>query len=203
MPRTEEQFEQMRRRTRAKLLAAASDLFADRGFSATTVANVAARAGVATGLLYQHFPGKDELLAAIVAEAQADLTRLLDRLVSASPAPDLPGFACALIRALDEERSRWRMLLQVLMQDRAIQAVPRVRVKFSTHLAKAIAHIDPARAEHPGLKREAVPAIVHSLIMAFLTTEDPETACTMATALFRKRTRSPGKPGAARTRAAG
>lgn len=203
MPRTEEQFEQMRRRTRTKLLAAAADLFADRGFTATTVAAVAAKARVATGLLYQHFPGKDDLLAAIVTEAQADLARLLDELVRASPAPDLQGFSCALIRALDEERSRWRMLLQVLLQDRAMKAVPRVRLKFSTHLAEAITRIDPVRAEHPGLAREAVPDVVHNLIMAFLATEDAETACTMATALFRRRTRPPDKPGTTRARVAG
>ncbi len=52
---------------RARILAAASDLVADGGWSAAQVDHVAAKAGVATGTVYRHWSSKAELCAEIVA----------------------------------------------------------------------------------------------------------------------------------------
>jgi AcrR family transcriptional regulator len=67
-PRSPVQNERMRRRSREAILRAASELFAERGFGRTTMADVAARAGVSKGLIYAHVSSKDELLREIVAE---------------------------------------------------------------------------------------------------------------------------------------
>jgi len=48
--------------TREKLMRAALEIVAEDGFSATTTAAIAARAGFAEGTLYRHFKGKDDLL---------------------------------------------------------------------------------------------------------------------------------------------
>jgi AcrR family transcriptional regulator len=48
-----------------RLLVAALELFADRGYHATTTRDVAAAAGVSPGLLYVHFPTKADVLARI------------------------------------------------------------------------------------------------------------------------------------------
>jgi AcrR family transcriptional regulator len=53
-------------RTRERLLAAAIDLIAERGYAATTVAEVCRRAGTAAPALYHHFESKEGLLAAVV-----------------------------------------------------------------------------------------------------------------------------------------
>ncbi|MFC7342209.1 TetR family transcriptional regulator [Saccharopolyspora griseoalba] len=69
--------------TKEALLQAASELFAERGFSATTVRDVAARAGVNQALLFRYFGSKSELFAAVLAGRS---TRLLAEL----PAEELP-----------------------------------------------------------------------------------------------------------------
>ena len=53
-------------RTQAKLLDAAAELFADKGLGATTVADIAARAGCTTGAVYHHFTDKQALLFALL-----------------------------------------------------------------------------------------------------------------------------------------
>lgn len=51
-----------------ELLAAALDLFVDRGYAATRLEDVARRAGVSKGTLYLYFENKEELFKAVVRE---------------------------------------------------------------------------------------------------------------------------------------
>jgi AcrR family transcriptional regulator len=51
-----------------ELLAAALDLFVEKGFAATRLDDVAARAGVSKGTLYLYFTNKEELFKAVVRE---------------------------------------------------------------------------------------------------------------------------------------
>ncbi|GAA2636956.1 TetR/AcrR family transcriptional regulator [Streptomyces axinellae] len=60
--------------TRKRLLEAARDLFAERGYEAATVRDIAARAGVNQALLFRYFGSKRKLLAEVVA--QGGLERL-------------------------------------------------------------------------------------------------------------------------------
>ncbi|WP_370120857.1 TetR/AcrR family transcriptional regulator [Streptacidiphilus sp. MAP12-33] len=55
----------------AQLLTAAGQVFAESGYAATTTNAIAARAGVSPGSLYQYFPNKDAIAAAL-AEYYAD-----------------------------------------------------------------------------------------------------------------------------------
>ena len=65
MARTQEQ---RKADTRARLIAAAAELFARKGFHAVSAEAVADAAGRTTGALYSHFGGKDGLLLALVEE---------------------------------------------------------------------------------------------------------------------------------------
>jgi AcrR family transcriptional regulator len=52
-----------------ELLAAALDLFVERGFASTRLEDVAKRAGVSKGTLYLYFTNKEELFKAVVRES--------------------------------------------------------------------------------------------------------------------------------------
>jgi AcrR family transcriptional regulator len=54
-----------RERRRVRILAAAEELFAVHGFAKTTVDEIARRAGVSKGLVYDHYDSKEELLRAV------------------------------------------------------------------------------------------------------------------------------------------
>ncbi len=58
-----------------ELLAAALDLFVERGYAATRLDDVAARGGVSKGTLYLYFDNKEELFKAVVRE---NLVSVLD-----------------------------------------------------------------------------------------------------------------------------
>ena len=54
--------------TRTELMAAARRLFGEKGFAATTVAEITAAAGYAKGNFYRHWQSKDELLLEIIEQ---------------------------------------------------------------------------------------------------------------------------------------
>jgi AcrR family transcriptional regulator len=59
-------------RTRAAILESALSLFRERGFDATTMRDVAQRAGVSVGNAYYYFASKDNLVQGFYAESHAD-----------------------------------------------------------------------------------------------------------------------------------
>lgn len=53
--------------TREKILAAALDLFAQQGFSATSIRQIAQQVGVRESSIYNHFRSKDEILRTVLS----------------------------------------------------------------------------------------------------------------------------------------
>ncbi|MBT2528251.1 helix-turn-helix transcriptional regulator [Streptomyces sp. ISL-99] len=65
-PRSASVNEELRRRSRERLLQATVELVGERGYEATTLAAIADRAGAARGLVSYYFPGKRQLLQSAV-----------------------------------------------------------------------------------------------------------------------------------------
>jgi AcrR family transcriptional regulator len=82
---------------RERLVMAAVDLFTEQGYDATTVAQIAERAGVTKSTFFRHFPDKRELLVA----GQETLSRLLAEGIAEAPpaAGPLDAVAAGLDRA--------------------------------------------------------------------------------------------------------
>lgn len=62
-----------------RIVAAARQVFAERGFTAASIADIAARAQISTGNVYRYFASKDEVLAAAVPSSVVDELRTLVR----------------------------------------------------------------------------------------------------------------------------
>ena len=80
---------------RERMVLAAADLFAEQGYDATTVAQIAERAGVTKSTFFRHFPDKREVLFA----GQEAHARLLAE--GAASAPDGATPLEAVAAALD------------------------------------------------------------------------------------------------------
>src|SRR3954452_9475999 len=76
---------------RERLVMAAVDLFTEQGYDATTVAEIAERAGVTKSTFFRHFPDKRELLVA----GQETLSRLLAEGIAEAPVKASPLEAVA------------------------------------------------------------------------------------------------------------
>jgi len=104
--------------TRATLLEAARDVFAQSGFAEANIADVVSRAGASVGSLYHHFGGKADLYLALFEDYQA---RQEERAAAAvrdarlqgkvDPADLFLAGAGAYLRGCWEERGLARLFL--------------------------------------------------------------------------------------------
>ncbi|HKJ31932.1 MAG TPA: TetR/AcrR family transcriptional regulator [Balneolales bacterium] len=65
-PRSSKDFEQIRKSRRDSILNAALRLFAENGYRATSMSQIAENAGVAKGLIYNYFDSKEQLLEQVI-----------------------------------------------------------------------------------------------------------------------------------------
>jgi len=98
--------------TRGRLLAAASDLFAQRGYHAVSTEAVASAADRTSGAVYAHFGGKEGLLLALLEQWIAQTTA--DLATSIEGEADLDGRLAALwggiVRADSDSGDAWLLL---------------------------------------------------------------------------------------------
>lgn len=68
-PKSKEQFDEIRQKSREKIMEVALALFAENGYHNTSISKIAKSASVSKGLMYNYFDSKEDLLHQIVAEA--------------------------------------------------------------------------------------------------------------------------------------
>ncbi|MEU6370407.1 helix-turn-helix domain-containing protein [Streptomyces sp. NPDC046931] len=84
-PRSASVNEELRRRSRERLLQAAVELVGERGYDATTLGDIADRAGSARGLVSYYFPGKRQLVQSAVHRL---MHRTLEEALEGEPRTD-------------------------------------------------------------------------------------------------------------------
>jgi AcrR family transcriptional regulator len=93
--------------TRARILAVALELIAEKGFAATSTRELSERLGFTKAALYYHFHTKDELLIALVEPGIQQFRDVLDRVSTPGDAGRrelLDGYLTLVINNLDVTR---------------------------------------------------------------------------------------------------
>jgi AcrR family transcriptional regulator len=107
--------EARRQAVRASIVTAARELIGKGGYGEATVAAVAARAGVAVGTVYRHFPSKSELFAEVFRDAsQREVDAMGDALGGPGPAAEriTAGIEVFAERAMRGRRLAWALLAE-------------------------------------------------------------------------------------------
>ncbi|WP_306204831.1 TetR/AcrR family transcriptional regulator [Actinoplanes sp. RD1] len=98
---------------REQLIIVARQLFAERGFEAASVEEIAARAEVSKPVIYEHFGGKEGLYAVVVdREVRALLDRIAAALTAGHPRELLEQAALALLDYIEEQPDGFRVLVR-------------------------------------------------------------------------------------------
>lgn len=145
---------------RTQLLGAAAGAFAAEGYAETPVAVIAAAAGVTPRIVYQHFPSKAALYAAVLERVAGRLAA-----VFAVPTGRYGVDAAVLLREARADPEGFRVLWRHAARERQFQSVPddcRAR-------AVACARAGLAAFTPPEALDWAAPAVVGYLLESVLT----------------------------------
>jgi AcrR family transcriptional regulator len=98
---------------REQLIVIGRQLFAERGFDATSIEEVASRAKVSKPVVYEHFGGKEGLYAVVVdREVRSLLDRIANALTAGHPRELLEQAALALLTYIESETDDFRFLVR-------------------------------------------------------------------------------------------
>lgn len=98
---------------REQLLQVGRTLFAERGYEATSVEEIAAKAGVSKPVVYEHFGGKEGLYAVIVDREMQKLLGMVEgALTEDHPRRLLEQAALALLTYIEQDTDGFRILVR-------------------------------------------------------------------------------------------
>lgn len=104
------------------------EVFAERGYEAASMGEIARAAGITPAVIYDHFPSKAELQIELLERQTNDLLRFVGRALQSAP-EDLEERmrigADAFFRFVEEHRFAWRMLFRDPPSDPGVLAAYR------------------------------------------------------------------------------
>ena len=139
MPRSEDQYRQIREEKRVLILNTALDLFAAQGFHSTSMEQIAKKAGISKGLTYNYFTSKKEILDEILKTgfdaiyAHFDLDK--DGILTYE---EFEFFIRNSFRIMMENRSFWKLYFSLMMQPAVTETYKNDYSEKSVDLMKVI-----------------------------------------------------------------
>ena len=161
----------------AALIDAAAELFAEKGYEATTMTEIASRAGAAIGSLYQFFPSKEALAEALFNRFAERAAAAFARVEELAPGRSARGLADLFI---DYKLRQGTDRDAAIALSSAVAGIVERRKPLGDALRGRIGKI--LRAANPGLGEDeaAAAAIIVNQIMkmvpALAATEDERSA---------------------------
>jgi len=157
---------------REKLVAAAAEVFAEKGYDGAGVAEIARRAGYTTGAIYGRFSGKAELLlAAIEAHSDSELDRLFNEHNFEGKVTDILTTVGSHL-VTDDLGPNSALLLEAFVASRRDPEMrQRMREALDLRgdkLADLVTEAQATGAIDPALDTEAVVRFCHALGFGFL-----------------------------------
>lgn len=117
MPRSPEQYDDIRKQKKQLIMDTALELFAENGFHATSISQIAAKAKISKGLTYNYFKSKQEILDKIIEQGFNEIYGNLDinhdGILSEE---EYVYFIKQNFKLLRENSKHWTLFFSILLQ---------------------------------------------------------------------------------------
>jgi len=146
---------------RAQLVDVGRRVFAERGYEATSVEEIADRAGISKPIVYEHFGGKEGLYAVIVdREVEHIVSRIVEAISSGSPRERLEQAALAFLTYVKERPGGFAVLLRDAPASKRTGEMPALMYD----LADRVGAIFTEQFRKAGYDAKAAPIYAHALV---------------------------------------
>jgi AcrR family transcriptional regulator len=114
--------------SRERILDAATEIAAERGYEGASIALVSAKCGLPASSIYWHFENKDDLIAAVIERSFGDWLAAWQVPDEGTPRDRLAGMAMQIAKALLDSPDFIRLGLMLALERRPVE--PRARAMF-------------------------------------------------------------------------
>jgi AcrR family transcriptional regulator len=114
--------------SRTRILDAANEIAAERGYEGTSIGAVSAKCGLPASSIYWHFKDKDDLLAAVIERSFGTWLTAWDLPADGAAEDRVIGFATKIAKALLDSPDFLRLGLMLALERRPVE--PRARAMF-------------------------------------------------------------------------
>lgn len=114
--------------SRERILDAATEIAAERGYEGTSIALVSDKCGLPASSIYWHFKNKDDLIAAVIERSFVGWLKAWEVPGEGDPRERLAGMAMQIAKALLDSPDFLRLGLMLALERRPVE--PRARAMF-------------------------------------------------------------------------
>jgi AcrR family transcriptional regulator len=153
------------------ILDSALEVFADRGYHASSIDDIAREGGISKALIYEHFGSKQELYVELLDEHAGELFDRLDAAIAAagpSASARLSVGVAAFYGFVEDHRVAWRMLFREATDPEVAVLLDRVVTQVTGLVAALIAE-DPGSAaagDHEVPRDQSIQMLAQGLVGA-------------------------------------
>ncbi|MCP4457846.1 MAG: TetR/AcrR family transcriptional regulator [Cytophagales bacterium] len=115
-PRSKAQIEEIREASISKILNAALELFAIKGFDSSSIADIAKKANISKGLMYNYFSSKDDLLKALIDQLNKGEKNMMANIFDEDPKKMLENVIRVFFKELRENYQQWVFISKLVLQ---------------------------------------------------------------------------------------
>lgn len=156
------------------IVEAAARIFVREGYANATTNRIAELAGVSVGSLYEYFPNKASLLAALVTRQNENMTQVMRERLATVQGKPLKEIVVTIARAVIEAHYQNvdlnRLLIAGMPRVAQWRAIEQVSFSLADQIRGALAHLiaDPVRLEHASFTAETVveSLLQHTILFA-------------------------------------
>jgi AcrR family transcriptional regulator len=173
-PRTKEQFKEIRESSRTEILNAALELFATNGFHATSISQIAAKAGISKGLMYNYFKSKDDLLKQVIEEGFNVLNGLMLSLSGEKDARTaLEKVIHLSFELIKNNVTYWKLYMSLMLQSVAQKEIESLMMKFRDESIEELSRLFGAIGDNePYLKAFALGTQLDGIGLNYVSAPD-------------------------------
>jgi len=168
MPRTKEQFEELRNQKIELIENTAMKCFAEKGFHNTSIGYIAKEAGISTGLTYNYFSSKEDLLKSIYLKGiQKVYAPLKENNVLTKET--FIGFIEHIFNEIEMNVPFWRLYFIVICQPEILSQFQEYMIETATPIMTAIVHyFDSQNLPNPEIEAQFLFSTIDGVCINYL-----------------------------------
>ena len=173
-PRTEEQYKEIRQEKRQLIMNTALELFALHGYESTTINQIAKKANISKGLLYNYFESKEDLLEAILNKGIDEMMEIFDpNKDGILEVSEMEFFINESFKMVEKNRVFWKLYMSVSLQPAVFKLIEkRIEELYQPIMKMTANYFQEAGFENPLIETIIFGALMDGITMDYVMKPD-------------------------------